>query len=402
MSRKIFVIGLDGESALNEKARSALLKGEVILTSERLLKVFSSYPEYDRVKEKLKSINKIEDTFSFIREADCLISVLASGDPLFFGIGSKLLNEFPLEEIEIIPALSSVQLAFSRVKENWEDAFFISVHGNKMREWKLQDLPLLCELHSKLVILTGGENTPSKVMESLPENALVYIFERLGYPDEAVKRGRPSELIGLVFSEPNLIIVMTPLKENSFIFGLSETDFAHEKGLITKDEVRAVVLHKLALPRKGVLWDIGAGSGSVSIEAKRMSPGLQVYAIEKDPLRMKNIKTNIRQLRGCGINVIEGEAPSALNGLPSPDRVFIGGAGNALKETIEFAYKKMNKGVLVAAIITLESLGAALSALRENGFKTEICSVSVSRSEEIGEKEYMKALNPVFILKGIK
>ena len=403
MSRKIFVIGLDGETALNEKARGALLKGEVVLASGRLLELFSGYREHEEVKARIKTINKIEDTLSFIRGADGAVSVLASGDPLFFGIGTRLLNEFPSDEVHLYPALSSMQTAFSKIKMNWEDAFFISLHGNRVvRDWKLVDLPLLCELHRKLVILTGGGNTPSKISEYLPESSHIHLFERLGYPDEKITEGDRVFFLGREFAEPNLMIVKAPLKEGSFIFGLKETDFAHERGLITKDEVRAVILHKLALPRKGVLWDIGAGSGSVSIEAKRLSPGLEVYAIEKDAQRVEDIKANIRQLRAGGVNAVHGEAPEILDGLPSPDCVFIGGAGDALKETMEFACKKMNKGVLAAAIITLESLGTALGAFRENGFKTEVCSVSVSRGEEIGEKEYMKALNPVFILKGTK
>jgi precorrin-6Y C5,15-methyltransferase (decarboxylating) len=198
------------------------------------------------------------------------------------------------------------------------------------------------------------------------------------------------------------MLVKAPLKENSFVIGLNEADFAHEKGLITKDEVRAVVLHKLMLPRKGVLWDIGAGSGSVSIEAKRLAPGLDVYAVEKDPLRVEHIKENVKRFRAGGINILQGTAPSALEGLPAPERVFVGGAGENLFPIVESVSRAMEKGVLVIAAITLETLDEALSSFNVNGFKTEICAASISRGEHVGERHYMKALNPVFLIKGTK
>jgi precorrin-6Y C5,15-methyltransferase (decarboxylating) len=402
VGRNIFVIGIDGTGALSEKAVKALSKGVVVLTSERVNLVFSKYPQYETVREKIKIINKIEDTISFLKEASGPVPVLASGDPLFFGIATKILKEFPPEEVEIIPAISSIQFAFSAIKEPWEDAYFISLHGDKTREWGLEDLPLLCELHPKLVIFTGGENTPSKIMEYLPEGSHIHLMERLGHPDEKITEGTRTLFLNGVFSEPNLIIVNPPLKETPFAFGLNEADFAHDKGLITKDEVRAVALHKLTLPRKGVLWDIGAGSGSVSIEAKRIAPGLDVYAIEKGPLRVKNIKTNIRNLRGGRITVIEGKAPEVLAGLPAPARVFIGGGGESLSSIIGSVSRAMERGILVIAVVTLETLEQALSSLRENGFKTKICSVSIARGEPVGERHYMKALNTVFLLKGTK
>ncbi|MDA8169435.1 MAG: precorrin-6y C5,15-methyltransferase (decarboxylating) subunit CbiE [Nitrospiraceae bacterium] len=405
MAGKIFVIGISGIgfSALGAMAEARLRESEAILASGRLYEVFSGYPCFDGLKGKLKVIDRIEDTVSYIREAaDAGVSVLASGDPLFFGIGRVLLEEFPPEMVEIHPAVSSVQLAFARVKKTWEDALFISLHGKKLRKWEARDLPLLLCTHEKIAVLTGGENTPSKIAAFLPENAIVHVLERLGYADEKMTTAAPSDIVNMEFGEPNLMVVEDKNKKTGqAITGLKEEEFLHERGLITKDEVRAIVLHKLRLPVQGVFWDIGAGSGSISIEAKRLSPGLKVYAIEKDLARANDISVNAEKLCAGAVNVITGGAPDMLAGLPAPQRVFIGGSGGMLEELIEAAARVMEGGIIVVAAITIESLSGAAGAFKKQGFKYDICQVSVARAEPVSGRDCMKAQNPVFILRAV-
>ncbi len=400
--------------ALDGEARKRLAESDVILASRRILDGLaggegSSSPDWEELRPKVRIIDKVEDTVSFLRGFGGKASVLASGDPLFFGIGRVLAAGFPREELEIYPAVSSMQLAFARIGRPWEDAFFVSLHGRKKRHWKPEDLPLLAGIHQKLMILTGGEGRrPRDIAPYLPEGCRVFVFERLGYPDETVSETAPTGLSGKTFSEPNLLIVETPgagesgLQAGDISLGLGEDEFEHD-GLITKDEVRAVLLHKLRLPREGVLWDIGAGSGSIAIEARRLCPGLKIYAVEKNRERAEKIAGNSRRLRAGAINIVEGEAPEILAGLPAPDRAVIGGGGGRLGGIIKAVSGAMGKGILVVPAITLESLQEAMEALKNEGFsRVDAVSVAASRMMPVGGRNYMKALNPVFIIRGIR
>jgi precorrin-6Y C5,15-methyltransferase (decarboxylating) len=185
-------------------------------------------------------------------------------------------------------------------------------------------------------------------------------------------------------------------------FGLSEDEIAHSRGLITKDEVRAVSIHKLRLPQKGVLWDVGAGSGSVSIEAARLLPGLRVYAIERNREQIELIQENKKKLGATNITTTCGEAPEILRDLPPPDRVFIGGHGGNLSGIVRRIKEKMPKGIIVINAIALETLNEAILVLENNGFDPEVSQVSVSRSKIVGGQRHMSALNPVFVIKGEK
>jgi len=183
-------------------------------------------------------------------------------------------------------------------------------------------------------------------------------------------------------------------------FGLREEDIEHERGLITKDEVRAVTIHKLRLPHSGVLWDIGAGSGSISLEAALLCPGLRIIAVEKEQNRINTIKTNIHRYNARNVEIIHGSAPDALVDLPAPDRVFIGGSGGSVADIVKLVAEKMPTGIMVINAVTLETLNDSLTSLERNGFSVEVSEVSVSRSKLVGGKRLMNALNPVFIVKG--
>jgi len=396
---RIYVIGISAGSPLSGDALMALESAPVVLASERLYDILSQQEGFSAYSGKCRVINSVSKSLSHIRKLRSHVAVIASGDPMFFGIGKKLVDEFPRREVKLYPALSSLQLAFSSVGLSWHDAYMVSFHGSRKRQWSLSDLPLLCELHEKLAVLTGGENTPANIAAHLPASANVWVAERLGHVDERVRKTTPAKVPSMKIKEPNIIIVQNP-KATSPALGLYESEFRRTGELITKDEVRAVVLHKLRLPRTGVLWDIGAGSGSVGIEARRLAPGLEVYAIEQNAERAKQISENAISLNAGGITVLTGKAPPALKGLPAPDRVFIGGSGVALPGVLSHVIRHINQsGIIVASAITLESVEAARAAFNKAGLKPELTQVAVSRSHKVGKGSYMKAMNPVFILK---
>ena len=442
---KIYIIGI-GYKPLDKRAREIIAGSQIILASKRLFEVFKGYEEYEAVKDKVKVINNVDETIAFIKSLSPNsqfpnIVLLASGDPTFFGIGRRAVREFGKDAVEIIPDLSSIQIAFSRIKESWDDAFLMSLHGGPDPEkrrrlpYELDDIPYLLQRHNKILILTDKENNPvviAKLLHSAisrqPSDLKMYICEKLGYPDEKITEGAPEEIAGMLFAEPNVVIV---IKENSLLsfplvgnpselsesvkkdcgqaamtdkikFGLSETEIIHSRGLITKNEVRAVTIHKLSLPQRGVLWDIGAGSGSVSIEAARLYPEIKVFAVEKDEEQIKNIKENRIKFDAANIEIIKGQAPDVLINLPVPDRVFIGGSGGNLNKIITIIKGKMQAGIVVVNAATVETLNIAIAELQKNGFLVDVAQVSVSRMKKIGEGNCFSALNPVFVIRGEK
>jgi precorrin-6Y C5,15-methyltransferase (decarboxylating) len=395
---RIFVIGIDVSGVLTERARQCLMEADELLASQRLFELLKGYDIFSSVVEKIRVMNSVTDTLGYLEQAEGSCAVIASGDPMFYGIGAKIVERLSGSDIEVIPALSSVQLAFSRIGIPWSDAFFMSLHGKRKRQWGLEDLPLLAARHEKLAILTGGGNTPALIAGELPAESTVYVLERLGYEDERVTRGTRDEIEGKEFKDPNIMVVMTQ-QAGTPVFGLREDEFKHQKGLITKDEVRAVALHSLRLPSRGVFWDVGAGSGSIAIEAKRLCPGLDVYAVERDASRIEDIMNNARCLGSGKINVVSGEAPKALAGLPSPDRAFVGGSGAALPEVLRQVAESVEKGIIVTATITIESLFGAVKILKDLGLPPRVTSLSVSRSHELKGRDYLKAQNQIFLVK---
>lgn len=417
-ANKVYVIGI-GYRPLNARSSELICNARAIVTSKRLHEVFAGYAEFGAVQDRIRVINKVDEIMEFLRSSlftgnsSQPLVLLASGDPLFFGIGRKVLEEFGHAHVEILPDLSSIQLAFARIGEPWDNAFLMSLHGGPDPEkrrrlpYELKDLPMLLRNHKKVAILTDKENNPSEIARYLASDPAVtlYVCEKLGSADEKISSGRPAEIAEMSFSDPNVVIVRKDPEQTETsrpIFGLKESDIIHSRGLITKDEVRAVSIHKLRLPQQGVFWDIGAGSGSVSIEVARLYPGVKVYSIEKHEEQVGNIRDNVARFGLPNVDIIAGEAPEALKELPSPNRVFIGGSSGHMAEIVSLIHNIMSKGVVVINAATLETLSEAMEALASNGFELDVSEVSVSRSKKVGNKQHMSALNPVFILKGEK
>jgi precorrin-6Y C5,15-methyltransferase (decarboxylating) len=422
---RLFVIGI-GYKPFEQRARDILINSQVILASDRLLEVFKGYSEFEIIKDKIKVFNNVDKTIEFIRNfflqpsASGLqpnfkpITLLASGDPMFFGIGRRAVKEFGKDNVEILPDLSSIQVAFSRIKEPWDDAFLISLHGGPDPEkrrrlpYEMEDIPLLLKRHNKIAILTDKENNPSKIALFLssvfclqPSALKMYVCERLGYPDEKIIEGTVEEIAGMTFSEPNVVIIQKTedrRQSTEIVFGFKEDEITHSRGLITKDEIRAVTIHKLRLPLKGIVWDIGAGSGSVSIEIARLNPYLKVFAIEKDKEQIENIRKNKISFNTKNIEIIEGIAPEILKTLPKPDRIFIGGSGNRLREIIDFVSDTIEKGIVVINAVQLETLSGSIDLFNKKGFSVDVLQLNISRMKNISSGNYFSSLNPVFII----
>lgn len=415
---KIYIIGI-GFKPLDRRAQEIIRDVQTILTFRRIFEIFGGYDELKMVRDRVQVIDSVDELIELIRSkiagsASQPVVLLTSGDPMFYGVGRRIIDEFGKDVVEIFPELSSVQVAFSRIKEPWDNARLISLHGTGSK-YQIDDVTKLLKKYDRVAVLTDRRNTPTAIaagiFDSLPaavaSSLRMYVCEKLGYPDEKVTQGTLEDMAKMSFSDPNVVIIIAqrPIALDAprvIRYGLKADEIQHCRGMITKDEVRAVTLHRLRLPEAGVFWDIGSGSGSVSIEAARMCPELRVFAIEREGEQIANIRENKARFDAANVEITEGEAPEVLKGLPPPHRVFIGGSGGKLKGIVDFIGEKMPCGVVVINAATLETLNEAITYLENHSFMVEVSEISVSRSRVIGRKRHLSALDPVFVVVGEK
>jgi len=336
------------------------------------------------------------------------VVVLASGDPLFFGIGKRLLREFPDAQITILPALSSVQLACALWRIPWEDAHILSLHGRELAHAG----QLL--RHEKTIVLTDKINSPDRLAAvlldyfsqigevDLPEKIEMLVAEDLALPEQKITSLSLTAAKGRRFSPLNVVCFRLPIEfiqGPPFVFGLTEEDIDHDAGMITKNEVRAAVLHALRLPATGVFWDVGGGSGSVSIEAARLAPDLAIYTIECEAARLDAIRANIRRYHSFSVMPVAGKAPMALASLPDPDRVFIGGGGAALAAIVAAAAPRLRPGGrLVLTGVSERTIQSGPEIVARHDFTVRTTELCVTRDGQGGRKVF----NPITIITGIK
>jgi precorrin-6Y C5,15-methyltransferase (decarboxylating) len=394
--RRVVVVGLgaDGPAGLGPRARQAIEQAELLVGGRRHLAFFADHPA-----EKLPIVGDLGPLYDRLATTtDRRCTLLASGDPNFFGIGPLLVKRLGRERVEILPGVSSVALAFNRLGLAWQDATVLSVHGRPLEPALGPALRA-----RKLALLTDACNTPSVVAEALLAGGLAdcpaYVCERLGAADERIVATRLADLPGREFDDLNLLVLLPEQPPPESSFGRSEDEFLQLRGQITKAEVRAVALAKLRLPPGGLLWDVGAGSGSLAIEAAALMPAGLVMAVERDPAQVEVLRENLGRHRAVGVRVIAGAAPAALEGLPGPDRVFLGGGGAEVDGLAAACLRALaGRGRLVANVATLESVADLERAVAAAGWESELVQVSVARGRAIGGRTRLAALNPVFIL----
>jgi precorrin-6B C5,15-methyltransferase / cobalt-precorrin-6B C5,C15-methyltransferase len=357
---------------------------------------------------RILPISPVLEALSRIQEALTVsdVAVLVGGDPLFFGIGRTLCRRFGEETVLIYPAVSSMQLAFARFRIPWDDASFISVHGRGM-----DDLVQRIGNSAKVCLLTDAKNSPASIAASLLEDLgekapdyIVHVAENLGQENERLTTSSLMEISKNAFRALNVMIITR--KDEAALdilprFGLREQEIIHSRGLITKNEVRAATLHSLRLPDTGVFWDIGAGSGSVSLEAARMFPQLQIFAVEAKAEQVENILANRMLFSAYTIKAIHGNAPDVLDSLPDPERIFVGGSGGELQDILKKGSGRLKPGgmLVVNGVIDKTRL-AAPEIMYRLGLTVSIATVRVSRCSYPDDQSM--ELNPITIISGHK
>lgn len=395
----IAVVGVTdaGASSLPAEVRALVDAAELLCGGERQLAFFPGHQG-----ERLVIKSDIDGLVARLASEARPVVVLASGDPLWFGIGAVLSRRLGPERLRILPNLSALQLACARLGVPWQDAVSLSAHGRPL-EGILPDALLA----RTAVILTDPQNTPAAIAAALlragSDDAQADVFEHLGGPRERHTPGRLSDLPGRTFVDLNLLVVRRDRPSRPLPLGLPEEAYAHRDGQITKAEVRTVSLAKLRLRATATVWDIGAGCGSVAIEAGALAAAGRVFAVERDREQLGYLRENIARFGAGNVCAVEGAAPAALAGLPDPDAVFIGGSGGALPAVLDVAAARLRPGgTLVANLVGLEHLAALQPALEARGWEVEVTQVAAARSTRTGGITRLAALNPVFIVAGTK
>lgn len=402
---KVVGIGLDGITGLPEKTKQIVEQATLLVGSDRHLSYFPNLTAKKLVLGNfLEAIEEIQQ-----RDRRENIVILVSGDPLFFGFGRLLLEKIPSEQLQFYPHLSSVQLAFNKIKVPWQDAKIISLHGRSLEEL----IPWLQQGFEKIALLTDEKNNPRAIANfylslDLPAQYHFWICENLGDFQEKVSCFTANEVLELKqFASLNLVILLRHNNskinlETLPLLGLPDKNFLSfpdKPGLMTKREIRLIILGELELQQKQIIWDIGAGTGSVSIEIARLCFNSQIYAIEKTAMGINLIEKNCQRFQVTNVIPIHENAPDYLKNLPQPDRIFIGGSGGNLREILELCQIKLKKdGVIVLALATLEHLNESLVWLRDRYWSYRLLQLQISRSSPIGDMTRFSPLNPVTIV----
>lgn len=387
--------GIEGWEGFGAKALEVINSAELLIGHQRLLDIF---PDFSGEKQTFGDLSLMLD---LLKTTDKKVVVLSSGDPNFFGIARFLFRNLPKDRIEIFPNVTSVQYAFARIKEPWDDAIFVSIHGRGLKG--AIDRIIAAE---KAAVLTDEVNSPAVIARELiargAEGYDVYLCEDLGLATEKFTRTDVKGLVELPASALNLLILIKawePLLENFPIMGINDEEYATARKLITKQEVRAVTLAKLQLQNDLVLWDIGAGSGSVSIEAGNLMPNGKVFALEKNSQYLSYIRDNLKKFSSKNVILVEAFAPEGIDELPNPDRVFIGGSGGMLDDIIDAVDRRLKPdGVIVLNAVTLDTLTKSVEFLEDHGYLVEVVCINVAKTVGLTEYKMFESHTPVYVI----
>lgn len=405
---KIHVIGVgsDGLSGLTGKPRELLQSADMIFGAEQALAMIPE-PIAQRVPIGANLAEVVQTLEANLGKQRMI--VVASGDPLFYGVARYLCDRLGKDRFEVWPHVSSMQLAFARVKETWEEAYLTNLATHPLES-------VLDRIRTAEVvgIFTSEEEDPPTIARELLARGLDYfrafVCENLGAPDERVTQGELSEIQEMDFAPLNVMILKRkpdrpdlPRTPHQFRrFGNPDDVFIQSRpksGLITQAEVRALALAQLDVQPGSVVWDIGAGSGAVAIEAAQLASGGMVYAIETDVADYHLIVANAQTFGVKNLKAIHGMAPAVFAGLPAPDAIFVGGIRKEVSRLLDAAFKALRPGGrLVVNIASLEGLGSVYQTLKELAPPVQGMLVSIARGTEQLETLRLESLNPTFLL----
>lgn len=401
---KIYILGCpsEGIEGLSSEAKLLLKSCDIALVSERFYEFIPN--DYRRVINFVKFPEKFNHLPAMIKDfyerGFKKICIIATGDPNFFGITNFLKKFFPDSIERIIPSLSIMQEAFAKLKLSWEDASFFSLHGRK----KSSLLSFLLKAN-KGFMFTSDDTDVLLLLNLLKEHRLsdfkIHILENLGMKDESYKILTYPYFVKSKIAPLNVIVFERTRKSGNYPgIGIDDEAFEYKKGMITKKEVRANIISLLALREGHVLWDVGAGSGSVSIEASFNPDGVLVYAIEKDEESYLNIKKNIDKFGAINVIPILSDFQSIFDTLPVPDRIFVGGSSGDLVNILRLGIEKLKKdGIMVISLVTLQSLNDVINFCKDKRLFYELYGILPIRGKKLKDSTIFNTQNLVYIVR---
>lgn len=331
--------------------------------------------------------------------AGARVAVLVSGDTGVYSLLPALAARLGRENLRAVPGISALQEFCARLGESWQAARVLSAHGRALPP---DALVAAARAHESTILFCDAAHGPAWVCAALRAGGLegveLAVGERLSYPDERVTRGGLADVERGEYDALCMVRIYNPgARPQPLELGLPDEAFVRGSVPMTKREVRALALAELRLSADAVVWDVGAGTGSVSVECARLCPWGAVYAIERDPAAQELIEANARRFGVQNLTLVRGAAPGALNELPAPTHVFVGGCGPAIAEVVTHVEARGAAVRLVGNAVTLQSASALMGALeRWHGLRA--AQLAVSRLERVGRYDMFKALNPVFVI----
>ena len=380
---------------MTAECAGALQQADCILGAKRLLESLPQGCTENRV-----AAIKPQDLLDAISRQQGNCVVLYSGDAGFYSGARGLLPLLKGKNIpaQVLPGISSVQLLSARLARPWQDWELVSAHG--------VDCNIIGAVSrgKPVFFLTGGALGPTEICQRLTNAGLgslpVTVGENLSNPEEKVTSGTAEELAGQTFPALSVLLAEAAPRFERRSPGLPDEAFLRGQVPMTKQEVRAAALAKLAVRPTDILWDVGAGTGSVSVELALAALEGQVFAVECEPEACALIRDNKQKFSAWNLHLVEGRAPEVLADLPAPDAVFIGGTKGGMEQIVDLALSKNDNARICISAIALETLSSAIAALTKHGLEAGVTQIAVSRAKPAGKLHLLMANNPTFLITG--
>jgi precorrin-6Y C5,15-methyltransferase (decarboxylating) len=411
LSARIHIVGIgdDGWDGLTGQARQLIARCAVLIGAPAALDQIT-----ETSAEKIPvtgDLNRLQATIAGLDDRSAVL--LASGDPLFYGIARFLTDTFGKDRFEVVPHVSSMQLAFARVKESWDDAYLTNLATQS-----LDRVVDSIRTADRVGLFTTEAITPAVVAASLLDRRIdyftAYVCENLGTPDETVTQGDLKSIQEQTFSPLNVMVLVRSQgaadrpsgSRHKRLFGNPDDLFLQsrpKRGLLTPCEVRCIALAELGLVPASTVWDVGAGSGSLAIEAAAIASAGKVYAIEMDAEDYGLMIENSKLFNVPNLVPVHGKAPEAWRDLPDPDAIFVGGSGRMVPDLVASALTRLTSGGrIVVTVSSPDNLVAVQAKIDQAGLRSDVRMINIARGQYQLDRVRFEALNPTFLVLGQK
>lgn len=400
----IIGIGMGNVDTMTIQSKTRIEAAKVLIGATRM--VTSVREQLCCNEEMCLEVYQAEKMVSFIEENKYeSYAILMSGDSGFYSATQNIIAAFaPLEQagevkLEVLPGISSLSYFASKLQQSWEDAYVISMHGRE------DDIVNAVRSNKKTFVLTHGNVSElcGRLVKAGLGDIEVFVGENLSYRNENIQKNVAKYFVNKAFASITVMMIVNEAAVKRLEIGIEEEAFVRGKVPMTKSEVRAVIMSKLQLRMDSICYDVGAGTGSVSIEMAKYVTYGKVFAVEVKEEAIKLIQANKEKFGVVNLSIVKGLAPEAIDSLPAPTHVFIGGSKGNMKEILTAILSKTKRVQLVISAIALETLQETLSLFTELELsEVEVTQVAISKAKKVGEYHMMTGQNPIYIICGRK